>query len=122
MEGYVPMPKMLLRAASELFSPKTALTDLIVTLAIADSITVRRKPVSFRYLAFLCGLPEETVEESIGRLVEAEYLSFKAEENHRYRPEFTGLFEKVAEINRQWEAANLGSENIFPDPEENSSP
>ena len=114
-EGYVPMAKTLLRSATKLFDKKTALIDLIVTLSIADVITSRNSPVSYDFIAFIGGLTPDEVEASVKRLIKSNYLQIEQIEKFRFIPEFTGLLDKVEEINDAWD---LNYTNEFSPPRE----
>lgn len=77
-EGFVPLPKKILRVLKDLFHPETRLvfpTDFGVVMAVAD-IRGSRVPMTVENIAFLVGLEDDTdaVFESLDRLQQANYI------------------------------------------------
>ena len=118
-EGYVPGSKRVLRSATLLFDPNTALIDFIVTLSIADVITPKNTAVSYEYLSYIAGLEETVVKESMKRLAGLNYVSISPINEKRFIPKFTGLIDKVLELNEKWDSEY--QDKTFPDREKESS-
>lgn len=81
-EGFVPVPKRLIRCISTLFVGQDALAHLAVILAIAD---YRRpslsRPPSPEYLAFTAGMDTAIFVKHLEELKGRGLVSFEADEN-----------------------------------------
>lgn len=65
-EGYVALPKRLLRTMRETLTGKKPLSDLRVLLALVDyNRPDLERPPSLRYLASIAGMEESVVEERL---------------------------------------------------------
>ncbi|WP_437941284.1 hypothetical protein [Sorangium sp. So ce341] len=75
-EGFVPLPKKLLRTLTTLFGSSEAMQDLAVLLAVVDyqRPDLKRHP-SLEYLAFVAGLDLETTRRTLERLDEREWAT-----------------------------------------------
>lgn len=74
-EGFVPLPKKLLRALPALFPNDEAIIELVTILALADYRRPRaQRPPSLRYLAFVAGLPSETMRRALDKLEASGWL------------------------------------------------
>ena len=123
-EGYVPLPKKLLRSIPRIFDGEHALQDLIILLGIADLISAKiNKGISIRYLSFLVCMEEDKVLESLERLKENKILKMESIENekYRFRPKLTGLMFKVAESLEELDSDTQSNE-FFLNRETKSSP
>ena len=113
-EGYVPMPKKLLRSAAEIFDGDNSLTDLIVTLAIADTVTKREAPISYAFLSFIAGIEEDLVRSSVDRLHKLGYINIEEAEKFRFHFRVTGLIDKVDELNEKSDSEYTAHNQDFP--------
>ncbi|HWB55168.1 MAG TPA: hypothetical protein VG722_13280 [Tepidisphaeraceae bacterium] len=77
-EGYVPVPKRLLRCAGKLFRGKRRLSNLRAMLAIVDyeRPTVARA-ASIEYLAFLAGMSKKRFSESLQDMQQCGWITVK---------------------------------------------
>jgi hypothetical protein len=68
-EGFVPLPKRLLRCLPQIFSGEDAIERFMVVMAIADYLrpNLTRGPSS-AFLAFLSGLPVDRVDRILSDL------------------------------------------------------
>ena len=79
-EGFVPVPKKLVRCLTRLFAEAGAIQELAVLLAIVDfkRPKLRRLP-SPEFLAFLAGLEDSEFVSALRRLEDKGYVQVVAE-------------------------------------------
>lgn len=74
-EGFVPLPKRLLRCMGKLFGGTNGIDDLRVILAIVDFIRpgLYRWP-SYEYLAYVAGMSEQKLKSRVAELQDRGFL------------------------------------------------
>lgn len=82
-EGFVPFPKMLLRALPQLFQDSADVEELAVVLALADyrRRNMRSLP-TIEYLAFIAGMPQEIYRAALDRLKAKKWVEEAAASEH----------------------------------------
>lgn len=81
-EGFVPVPKRLIRTLAKLFRDSPEIKELAAVLAVADF----KRPNLFRqpsagYLSFLCGLDQSDFMDALRRLDEKGYVDVRGDED-----------------------------------------
>jgi hypothetical protein len=94
-EGFVPLPKKLLRALGGLFEDSREIDELVVLLAAVDykRDNFERFP-TVEYLAFVAGIPEKRFREALSRLKKKHWVEIDVE------PEDDTMDIAVAGLNR----------------------
>jgi hypothetical protein len=80
-EGFVPLPKRLLRCMHSLFTGHDAMEELAVVLAVVDYRRPRlSRPPSLEYLAYLAGLAPERFAELLDGLAAKGLVELETED------------------------------------------
>ena len=86
-EGFVPLPKKLLRCVHQLFTGDGGMEDLAVVLALVDyKRPAISRPPSLEYVAFVAGLTVEQLNGALGRLQSAGYIEVEMGSTTRNSP------------------------------------
>jgi hypothetical protein len=95
-EGFVPLPKRLLRCVHKLFGGKHAMEDFSALMAIVDfrRPNLTRNP-SREFLAFVSGLESDAFDAALLRLEQAGYISV-AECEDGVSIALDGVFDRIA--------------------------
>jgi hypothetical protein len=74
-EGYVPVPKRLLRTFHELFGGASEVDELVALLAIVDYKRANLKNLpSIEYLSFMAGIPQKEFNAALKRLKKRKWI------------------------------------------------
>jgi hypothetical protein len=94
-EGFVPLPKKLLRTAHRIFTGENAVVDLSVIMAIVDfkRPKLSRNP-SREFLAFLSGLSRPALDEALTRLQSRGLIEVK-ESDGEIHADLSGLIQRI---------------------------
>lgn len=95
-EGFVPLPKRLLRCATQILSGPDALEQLMLLMAIADYLrpNLSRGP-SREFLAFVSGLPVDRVNNILDRLVVQGLITVSDKGSDELDIAMTGLWARI---------------------------
>jgi len=98
LEGYVPLPKRVLRALPALFPDDNAIEELVVLLAYIDyrRPAVSRKP-SLEFLAFNSGLTTKRFASALQRL-ERKGCIARTGEAERLTLELAGFMDEIRRL------------------------
>jgi hypothetical protein len=82
-EGFVPLPKRLLRSLGTIFVGSTAIDDLRAVLAVVDYRRPKlQHPPSLDYLAFIAGLSNEDMTAALDRLRDRGLITIEGTQSH----------------------------------------
>jgi|SRR5579862_7452168 len=96
-EGFVPLPKKLLRVMPEVFG-KDGIIDLAVVLAVVDFKRPRQSMMpSLDYLAFIAGLSRSVFWERLRALEARGFITIGGDQDN-LKVEIDGLLAKVEEL------------------------
>jgi hypothetical protein len=103
-EGFVPLPKKLLRCMNQIFQGPEAMEQFILIMAITDYLrpNLSRGP-SPEYLAFVSGLTVERVKSLLQVLAEKRLLTFQFKEEDELEINTQGLATHIIESTPQQE-------------------
>lgn len=97
-EGFVPVPKRLLRCLPALFTGPTAIADLSAVLAVVDfRRPSRTTSPSIEYLAFVAGMTPAEFEDCLTRLV-AQGLVSREDLGDRVEIQIDGLLARIEAV------------------------
>lgn len=98
-EGFVPLPKRLLRCLHLIFTGEQAMERLMVVMAIADYLrpNLTRGP-SVEFLAFLSGLSVDEVGRILGDLKKDGLITLETKDPDELDIGFSGLLTRIAEL------------------------
>lgn len=103
-EGFVPLPKRLLRCMNQIFQGPEAMEQFILIMAITDYLrpNLSRGP-SLDYLAFISGLTVERVKSLLQVLAEKRLLAFRFKEEDELEINTQGFATHIIESTPQQE-------------------
>lgn len=98
LEGYVPLPKRVLRALPTLFPDDKAIEELVVVLSYIDyrRPAVSRKP-SLEFLAFNAGLTPKQFTAAIRRLEKKGHVS-RSGDDERVTLDLDGFMDEIRRL------------------------
>ena len=95
-EGFVPLPKKLLRCTHQLFAGHGAIEDLAVVLALVDyERPAISRPPSREYVAFVAGLTVARLNAALKRLQLAGYVEVEVDDQGRLATDLAGLNDAI---------------------------
>jgi hypothetical protein len=106
-EGFVPLPKRLLRCLNQIFQGGDAAERIMVVLAIADYLrpNLSRGP-SREFLAFISGLPIDRLNKTLDGLSADGLIAVNDINDDELDVSMPGLLSKVTELTSNTEASD----------------
>ena len=109
-EGFVPLPKRLVRSLVDLFSGPHAMQHLAVVLAIVDYKRPQlSRPPSVEYLAFTANMPVEEFKKYVSDLEAVDYVKVSGSDD-AYDVQIDGLLDALRESTGGAADAKIGPE------------
>jgi hypothetical protein len=106
-EGFVPLPKRLLRCLNEIFQGSDAIERVMVVMAIADYTrpNLTRGP-SRDFLAFVSGLPLDRLNRTLDVLSKDGLITVNDKDNDELEVSMPGLLSKITALTSDTETSN----------------
>ena len=100
-EGFVPLPKRLLRSARKIFKGPSRMGQMVTMLTIVDyERPGKTKLPSLDFLAFIAGMKKTSFKKYLDELEELELIKV-VEQGDRLKITYEGLLKEIANLTKE---------------------